>query len=222
MKYTTITILILVIVLKLCSINSLYHTNMKEDMKGRNDEKHDEMPWVLEYRKTLDKMQSQGVPDNGYHMVLDKETLEMTGMQYKIIGYSDDNAKNKHIKVEPNDKIKVLYKLYLLHNKHHIHSLSHVDNPFEIIVGHKRIFSVQSYEHGHSFFHEVRHNKHIEEGFEEIIEHHMHYGERARLIIPPEKAHGSHGHYMKGIPPNAYLEMYLEILPYEEERNEEL
>ena len=33
----------------------------------------------------------------------------------------------------------------------------------------------------------------IEEGFEEIIEHHMHYGERARLIIPPEKAHGSHG-----------------------------
>ena len=57
----------------------------------------------------------------------------------------------------------------------------------------------------------------IKEGFEDIIEHHMHYGERARVLISPEKGHGVSGNYYKGIPPNAFLELFIEILPYEEE-----
>ena len=110
--------------------------------------------------------------------------------------------------------------MYLLHNREHIHSLSHPDSPLEFIVGHSRIDNVHSYHKGFNYYQRTRHNLHIEEGFEEVVEH-MHYGERARVIIPPSKGHKSNGHYHKGIPPNSYLEMYIEVLPFMEDDSKE-
>ena len=213
------TIIILcMIIINSCiyNIDSLYHTNMKHDLKGRNEEKHDEMEWVTQYRNELRRKEEDGIPDTGYNMVEDRNTHKFTGMQYKIIGHVEGVDQSNKRKIKQNDKIKLLYKMYLLHNREHIHSLSHPDKPLEFVVSHKRIVNLQNYDTGHSVFHELRHNKHIEEGFEEIIEHHMHYGEMARIIIPPDKGHGEMGNYYKGIPPNAFLELYLEILPYED------
>lgn len=192
---------------------SLAYVDYQMEMIGRNEEVHDDMTWVGEHRKLLQEL--SGKPETGYKIIEDSD-----GITYKILG-GESNGSTKR-KVKRNDKIRVIYKMYLLHNREHIYSLSNPDSPLEFIVGHSKIDVVHSYHKGFNYYQRTRHNLHIEEGFEEVVEH-LHYGERARVIIPPSKGHKHIGHYHKGIPPNSYLEVYIEVLPFlEDDSKEEL
>jgi FKBP-type peptidyl-prolyl cis-trans isomerase len=172
-----------------------YHDAHPRHLHARNDEKRGEMGWVHEIRDEL--MNNIQI---GYK-------LTDSGVSYKLFGDFEGGDR-----LQKNEEVYVMYKMYLLHAGHHIHSLSHPDNPIKITVGGEIIRAHQHRDGRMRVYQSHRKNTHVVEGFDEAIKL-MHYGQRGRFVLPPELGYDMHGHHVYGIPPHAHLELYLEVLP---------
>jgi FKBP-type peptidyl-prolyl cis-trans isomerase len=117
-----------------------------------------------------------------------------SGLKYSIIPRVDGNKKSrsKNSKLETGDKATVYYKLYISGGPRiHIYSQANENLPFSFEVGVVGVINTR--------------------GFDEAIRL-MRVGDKGRFILPPNIAYGQAGQQAFKIPPNAELELYIEVL----------
>ena len=174
-----------------------YHNSHPVHHNERNEEIHDQMRWVHEIRARVDSGEIQ----DGYK-------ITKSGILYKLFGDESEDGK----KVEEGDTVRTLYKMYLLHAQHHIHSMSHPDKPVEVEIKGEYVHLHFHAKTGHQEYVSTSKNSHVIKGFEEALEL-MRYGQRGHFNVPPELAFGQNGSRSKGVPPHAHIELYIEVLP---------
>ena len=117
-----------------------------------------------------------------------------SGLKYSILPRLDDKKKSraKDSKLETGDKATIYYKIYLSGDPRvHIYSQANEILPFSFEVGIVGIINTR--------------------GFDEAIRL-MRVGDKGRFILPPHIAYGQAGQQAFKIPPDAQLELYIEVL----------